>query len=66
MFDGITRITDRLRFQPKTRRRVAREVEATRPRAEDGEGKKRGEAKNRGEDKGSDQRPVGRRVDLSL
>ncbi len=60
MFDGITRISDRLRFQPKTRRRVVREVEATRPRAEDGEGKKRGE------DKDSDRRPVGRRVDLSL
>ncbi len=60
MFDGITRITDRLRFQPKTRRRVVREVEATRPDPEDRE------AQNRGEDKGSDRRPVGRRVDLSL
>ncbi len=60
MFDGITRITDRLRFLPRARRRVVREVEATRPRAEDGE------AKNRGDDKDSDQRPVGRRVDLSL
>ncbi len=66
MFDGITRITDRLRFQPKTRRRVVREVEATHPEPEDREEKNRGEEKNRDEDKGSDQRPVGRRVDLSL